>query len=143
MTNRFFGLSVVGAYLVLLIPRLAMLALSFSVDFCVYKICVLFKHSYNRCLTTLASSYVMLVYSTRTFTNTLEMVMAFVSAADVLPNFLTLQFLATWLIYLVAHCIKRTSETVYLQSMLKEAHDKAETMKEKVAFAFAPSRVYK
>ena len=125
----------VGPYLVMLMPRLAMLALSFSVDYCVYKICVLYKHSYNRCLTTLASSYVMLVYSTRTFTNTLEMVIAFVSAADVLPNFLTLQFLATWLIYLVAHCIKRTSETVYLQSMLKEAHDKAETMKEKVAFA--------
>ena len=82
MTNRFFGLSVVGAYLVLLMPRLAMLALSFSVDFCVYKICVLFKHSYNRCLTTLASSYVMLVYSTRTFTNTLEMVNVILLVTD-------------------------------------------------------------
>ena len=74
MTYRFFGLSVVGPYLVSLLPRLTMLVLSFSVDYCVYKICVLYKHSYNRCLTTLASSYVMLVYSTRTLTNTLEMV---------------------------------------------------------------------
>ena len=73
-TYRFFGISVVGPYLVLLLPRLAMLALSFSVDYCVYKICVLYKHSFNKCLTTLASSYVMLVYSTRTLTNTLEMV---------------------------------------------------------------------
>ena len=55
-----------------------MLVLSFSVDYCVYKICVLYKHSYNRCLTTLASSYVMLVYSTRTLTNTLEMVKMYV-----------------------------------------------------------------
>ena len=44
--------------------------------------------------------------------------------------------MSTWLIYLVAHCIKRTSETVYLQSMLKEAHDKAETMKEKVTLIY-------
>ena len=87
MSNRFFGLSVVGAYLVLLMPRLAMLALSFSVDFCVYKICVLFKHSYNRCLTTLASSYVMLVYSTRTFTNTLEMVNVILLVTDIFAYF--------------------------------------------------------
>ena len=76
----------VGPYLVLLIPRLAMLALSFSIDYCVYKICVLYKHSYNRCLTTLASSYVMLVYSTRTFTNTLEMVKVILLVATLLVN---------------------------------------------------------
>ena len=59
-------------------------------------------------------------------------------------KFSILQFLATWLIYLVAHCIKRTSETVYLHSMLKEAHDKAETMKEKVELAslvVSPERI--
>jgi phosphatidylinositol glycan class Z len=43
-----------------------------------------------------------------------------------------LQFFASWLIYFVAHCMKRTSETVYLQSMIKEAHDKAETIRERV-----------
>ena len=85
-TYRFFGLSVVGPYLVLLMPRLAMLALSFSMDYCVYKICVLYKHSYNRCLTTLASSYVMLVYSTRTFSNTLEMVKVILLVATLLVN---------------------------------------------------------
>ena len=126
-----------GPYLVLLIPRLAMLALSFSVDYCVYKICVLYKHSYNRCLTTLASSYVMLVYSTRTFTNTLEMVKVIRFVTTLFINIPIPQFMATWLIYLVAHCIKRTSETVYLQSMLKEAHENAETMKEKVVLVYS------
>ena len=53
--------------LVNVLPRMVMLALSFISDYTVYQICVLYKHSYNQCLTTLASSYVMLIYSTRTF----------------------------------------------------------------------------
>jgi len=36
------------------------------------------------------------------------------------------------LYYLVAHCMKRTSETVYLQSMVQDAYENAETIKEKV-----------
>lgn len=71
---HYTGLTVVTPYLVLLLPRLVMLVLSFSVDWCVYQICLLYRHSFNKCLTTLASSYVMLVYSTRTFSNSLEMV---------------------------------------------------------------------
>ena len=64
--------------------------------------------------TTLASSYVMLVYATRTFSNSLEL------------------FLASWLIYLIAHCMKRTAETVYLESMADKAYEKAENVREKV-----------
>ena len=36
------------------------------------------------------------------------------------------------LIYLVAHCMKRTSETVYLQSMVQDAYEKAKNVREKV-----------
>ncbi len=68
------GLTLISSYTVLLAPRLVMLFLSFTVDYCVYQICVLYQHNFNRCLTTLASSYVMLVYSTRTLTNSLELV---------------------------------------------------------------------
>ena len=64
---RTYGLNLLGPYLVTVLPRLVMLALSLCVDLTVYKICVLYKHSYNQCLTTLASSYVMFVYSSRTF----------------------------------------------------------------------------
>ena len=35
------------------------------------------------------------------------------------------------LIYMVAHCLKRTSETVYLHSMVYESYVQAETPKEK------------
>ncbi len=78
---HYLGVSVVWPYLVLVLPRIVMLAMSFSVDYCVYQICVLYRHSYNKCLTTLASSYVMLVYSTRTFSNSLEMVIAMTKKA--------------------------------------------------------------
>ena len=71
---HYTGLNLVGRFVIYLVPRLVMLALSFVTDVCLYKICVLYKHSYNKCLTTLASSYVMLVFSTRTLTNSIELV---------------------------------------------------------------------
>lgn len=104
----------IGPYVVQLVPRLVMLALSFTVDFTVYQICKLYKHSFNQCLTTLASSYIMLIYSTRTFSNTIELV------------------LTSLLLYMVAHTMKRTDETVYLQEMVQASYTKAETVREKV-----------
>ena len=111
--NFITGWTLIGPYIVKLLPRLVMLALSFISDYTIYQICVLYKHSFNQCLTTLASSYVMLVYSTRTFSNSVEMAMV------------------SLLIYLVAHCLKRTSETMYLHAMVHESYVKAETPREK------------
>ena len=74
LTWNFLGISLVVPYIVKVIPRLTMLTLSFVVDWCVYQICVLYKHNFNQCLSTLASSMVMLVYSTRSFTDSLELV---------------------------------------------------------------------
>ena len=62
---HYLGINIVGPLLVDLLPRLVLLVLSFSVDFMVYQICVLYKHNFNQCLTTLASSYIMIIYSTR------------------------------------------------------------------------------
>ena len=104
----------IGPYIIQLVPRLVMLLLSFTVDACVYQICKLYKHSYNQCLTTLASSYVMIVYSTRTFSNTLELVMT------------------SLLLYMVAHTMKRTDETVYLQELVQDSYKKAESVRERV-----------
>ena len=111
---RTYGLNLLGPYLVTVLPRLVMLALSLCVDLTVYKICVLYKHSYNQCLTTLASSYVMLVYSTRTFSNSIELA------------------LTSMLLYMVAHTIKRTDETVYLQHLVQNSYKEAATVKERV-----------
>lgn len=114
LVHYYTGWRVISSYWTLVLPRLVMVALSFVVDYTVYQICLLHKHSYNKCLTTLASSYVMLIFGSRTFSNTLEMI--FVSM----------------LLYMVVHCMKRTAETVYLQSLVQEAYDKADSVTEKV-----------
>ena len=44
------GWSIISPYLLMMIPRLMMLCLSFIVDWIVYKICILYKHNYNQCL---------------------------------------------------------------------------------------------
>lgn len=75
LVHYYTGWRVISSYWTLVLPRLVMVALSFVVDYTVYQICLLHKHSYNKCLTTLASSYVMLIFGSRTFSNTLEMVM--------------------------------------------------------------------
>ena len=71
------GWTIIGPYLIGFIPRFVMLLLSFISDYTTYQICILFKANFNQCLTTLASSYVMLIYSTRTFSNSIEMVSIF------------------------------------------------------------------
>ena len=108
------GWNIIGPFLLQLIPRLMMLMLSLTVDFSVYQVCKLYRHSYNQCLTTLASSWVMLIYSTRTFSNSVELA------------------LASLLLYLVAHTMKRTDETVYLQHLVQSSYKEAKTIKEKV-----------
>eukprot|EP00095_Tigriopus_kingsejongensis_P005195 maker-scaffold321_size207582-snap-gene-1.32 protein:Tk05195 transcript:maker-scaffold321_size207582-snap-gene-1.32-mRNA-1 annotation:"gpi mannosyltransferase 4" len=108
------GWTLISAYWMLVVPRLVCVALSFVVDYTVYQICRLYQHNYNQCLVTLASSYVMLIFGSRTFSNTIEMV------------------LVSWLLYLVVHCMKRTSETVFLQTMVQEAYDKADSVIERV-----------
>ena len=72
--NFITGWTIIGPYVVGLIPRLVMLILSFISDYAVYQISILYKASFNQSLTTLASSYVMLIYSTRSFSNSVEMV---------------------------------------------------------------------
>jgi len=111
---HYLGINIVGPLLVDLLPRVVLLVLSFSVDFMVYQICVLYKHNFNQCLTTLASSYIMIIYSTRSFSNTIELVFTSV------------------LVYLVAHCLRRTDETIYLHELVQDKYDKAETIRDRV-----------
>jgi len=112
--HHYLGINIIGNFLLRLTPKLVLFLLSLVVDFLVYQVCKLYKHSYNQCLTTLASSYVMLVYSTRSFSNTLELV------------------LTSLLMYLVAHSMKWSDETVYLQELVQEKYSKAETIRDRV-----------
>ena len=85
--NFVTGWTIIGPYLIGFIPRFVMLLLSFISDYTTYQICILYKANFNQCLTTLASSYVMLIYSTRTFSNSIEMVR---------KNFLMIKIMCTF-----------------------------------------------
>ena len=91
--NFITGWTIIGPYVVGLIPRIVMLLLSFISDYAVYQISILYKASFNQSLTTLASSYVMLIYSTRSFSNSVEMVCSnLICTVWKFQNFLSFRF---------------------------------------------------
>ncbi|PIK52427.1 hypothetical protein BSL78_10677 [Apostichopus japonicus] len=58
--------------LLLIFPRLAMVLCSLSTDFCIYNISKLLKFNPEKCLNIFASSYIVLVFCSRTFSNSIE-----------------------------------------------------------------------
>jgi phosphatidylinositol glycan class Z len=74
-TKEYLKFSMITPYLLVVGPRLLMCMLSFLVDFTLYKTCVNNNEKYKTKLVILSSSYVMIVYSTRTFSNTMELVL--------------------------------------------------------------------
>ncbi|XP_063928732.1 GPI mannosyltransferase 4 [Zophobas morio] len=73
--KSYLTFSLITPYLIVVASRLLMCALSFIVDFTLYKICTNNNEKYKSKLVILASSYVMIVYGTRTFSNTVELVL--------------------------------------------------------------------
>ncbi|CAG9814967.1 unnamed protein product [Phaedon cochleariae] len=72
---EYFHQTLLTPYALILVPRLLMCLLSFLVDFSLFKICSNNNEKYKSRLVILGSSYVMIVYGTRTFSNTIELVL--------------------------------------------------------------------
>ncbi|CAH0562545.1 unnamed protein product [Brassicogethes aeneus] len=72
---QFLDINIISPYFLLIFPRLFMCLLSFTVDVCLYKICTNNNEKYQTKLFVLASSYIMIVFGTRTFSNTIELVL--------------------------------------------------------------------
>jgi hypothetical protein len=87
-----FNISVRTPYILLVLPRLFACLLSFVSDYSMYRICCLYSQNYRARLLTLASSYITLVYGTRTFSNTAEMA------------------LNSLLLYFVAYCMRHSDQ---------------------------------
>jgi Alg9-like mannosyltransferase family. len=87
-----FDINIKSPYMMVVLPRLFVCLLSFITDYCLYKICYLYSQNYRARLLTLASSYVILVYGTRTFSNTVEMA------------------LSSLLLYVVAYCMRHSDQ---------------------------------
>jgi phosphatidylinositol glycan class Z len=87
-----FNISLRTPYMLLVLPRLFACLLSFVSDYSLYRICCLYSQNYRARLLTLASSYITLVYGTRTFSNTTEMA------------------LNSLLLYVVAYCMRHSDQ---------------------------------
>ncbi|XP_055537840.1 GPI mannosyltransferase 4 [Wyeomyia smithii] len=113
-TKYYFGINLRGSYVTLVFPRFLMVALSFVNDWSLQKICTAYGLQSQFRLLTLASSYVMLVYSTRTFTNSIEMA------------------LCSLLLYIVSDCMIHSNTVIYQKEFLEEKYQKARNNVEKV-----------
>ncbi|KAG5862354.1 hypothetical protein JTB14_023350 [Gonioctena quinquepunctata] len=75
LSKAYFHQTFLSPYLLLVIPRMLMCLGSFLVDYSLYKICSNNNEKYKSRLVVLASSYVMIVYGCRTFSNTVELIL--------------------------------------------------------------------
>ncbi|XP_055926111.1 GPI mannosyltransferase 4-like isoform X2 [Argiope bruennichi] len=87
--KSFYGTSLFP-YILLVMPRIIMCFLSFLNDYLIYKIYVLMKKDHKIPLLLFSSSYVTIVYLTRTFSNSLE-VLFFSHVIFILCKFLFIQ----------------------------------------------------
>ncbi|CAG5102382.1 Similar to PIG-Z: GPI mannosyltransferase 4 (Drosophila melanogaster) [Cotesia congregata] len=103
-------------YFLVTVPRLAICILSFLSDYCLFKLCQICKLNYRSRLIIYASSYVMMIYATRTLSNSIELI------------------LNTLLIYYVSRCIVYSEQVVIQSDHFKDAYDKAQNIVERVKY---------
>lgn len=72
---QYFGKTVFTPYSLIVFPRLFICILSFAVDYALHKLCLNNNENYKSKITILASSYVMVVYATHTFSNAIELIL--------------------------------------------------------------------
>ena len=101
----------------LLWPRLFMTFLSFICDFCVYKIaCICYIRPWQ-CVEVFAGSYIMLVYATKTFSNSVELILQCILLCRVCVSMI------------------ETTKTIRTERVLDNLYESSDTMKEKVKVA--------
>lgn len=102
------------SYALLVFPRFIMVLFSFVNDWSLFKICKSHGVNYEIRMIALASSFVMLVFGSRTFSNTIEM------------------GLCSVLLHIVADTMVHSNTVIFQTDFLQEKYDAAETTVEKV-----------
>lgn len=110
----FLDIDLRTSYALLVFPRLIMCLISFINDWSLYKICLSYGLKYDVRLLALGSSFVVLVFGSRTFSNTIEMA------------------LTSLLLYLVAECMVHSNTVIFQSEFLDEKYKEAKTTGEKV-----------
>ncbi|XP_031633791.1 GPI mannosyltransferase 4 isoform X2 [Contarinia nasturtii] len=108
------GWQICTPYAIFVVPRLIMCLISFVSDWSLYKICTTYALRYDVRLLALASSVVSIVFSTRTFSNNIEMA------------------LCSLLLYVVADCMMHTNSVIFQRKFLDEKYNACKTIVEKV-----------
>lgn len=103
-----------NSYALLVFPRLIMVLFSFINDWSLYRICKSYGVNYGMRMIALASSFVMLVFGSRTFSNTIEM------------------GLCSVLLFLVTDTMVHSNTVIFQTDFLQEKYDAADTIVEKV-----------
>lgn len=99
-----------------MVPRLLICLLSFCVDYSLFKICQNNNEKFKNKLVILSSSYVLLIYGTRTFSNTFELI------------------LFALLLYYVSESLIYSNIVIKKREYLNYRYEKSKTMSEKVKF---------
>lgn len=110
----FIGIEICTPYMIFILPRLIMCAISFVNDWSLYRTCKLYGLRHDIRLLALASSFVMIVFATHTFSNSIEMA------------------LCSLLLYVVADCMQHTNSVIFQREILDEKYQAAKTTHEKV-----------
>lgn len=113
-TKYYLNIDLRTPYYLLVIPRLFICFLSLINDYCLYKICLLYGQNFRNRLKIFASSYVVFVYCTRSFSNTFEMIFFSI------------------LLLLVAECMLKSDNIIYHNEFLREKYKQATTPVERV-----------
>lgn len=117
------------SYMLLVYPRLIMALLSFVNDYSLYRICLSYRLNYVARLLALSSSYIILVFGTRTFSNSIEMALCSV------------------LLYIVSDCMILSSTVIHQKEFLDQKYNEAKTTVDRVKvykmIAMLPTHNYK
>lgn len=110
----FTGLDIRTPYMVFIVPRLVMCLISFVNDWSLYQTCHEYGLRTDIRLLALASSFVTIVFATRTFSNSIEMA------------------LCSLLLYTVANCMVHTNSVIFQREFLDEKFKACKTPVERV-----------
>lgn len=110
----FLNIEICTPYAIFIFPRLIMCLLSFVNDWCLYKICQCFGLRSDVRLLALGSSFVIIIFGTRTFSNSIEMA------------------LCSLLLYVVADCMVHSNTVIFQREFLEQKYKQSKTVVEKV-----------
>lgn len=110
----FLGVEICTSYGILVFPRFIMCLVSFVNDWCLHRICKCFGLRSDVRLLALGSSFVMITFGTRTFSNSIEMAMC------------------SLLLYVVSDCMVHSNTVIFQREFLEQKYEQSKTIVEKV-----------